>query len=108
MRDRNGNLTNRIDPTWIELADEFRKKPFGGHTPALQELLAVMRTKPIEGRYFLWLSKPHSEWTLAKMSETRPLKPIVIGPTFTSLEEAEWHVFKLRWEALTGQTLAIA
>ncbi len=107
MRDREGNLTIKVDPAWIDLAREFRNKPFGGHTPALQELLAVMRTTPIEGRHFLFLSKPHTEWTLARMSDTRPLKPILIGPTFTSLEEAEWHVFKLRWEALTGQKLPI-
>jgi hypothetical protein len=108
MRDRDGNLTIKVDPSWIELAREFRRKPFGGHTPALQELLALMRTTPIEGRYFLFLSKPHKEWTLARMSETRPLQPILVGPAFTSLEEAEWHVFKLRWETLTGQTLALS
>ncbi len=107
MRDTNGNLTLKVDPGRLDLAREFRAQPFGGHTPALQELLALMRTGPIEGRHFLWLSKPHKEWTLARMSDTRPLKPILIGPSFTSLEEAEWHVFKLRWEQLTGHTLPI-
>ncbi len=107
MRDREGNLTIKVDPAWVDLAREFRNKPFGGHMPALQELLAVMRSTPVEGRYFLFLSKPHTEWTLAQMSETRPLKPTLIGPTFTSLEEAERHVFKLRWETLTGQRLDI-
>ena len=90
MRDREGNLTIKVDPAWIDLAREFRNKPFGGHTPALQELLAVMRTTPIEGRYFLFLSKPPTEWTLAKMSDTRPLKPILIGPAGSDLALIEF------------------
>jgi hypothetical protein len=108
MRDRDGNLTLKVDPDWLDLAHEFKRKPFGGHTPALQELLALMRSGPIEGRHFLYLAKPqHKEWTLARMSETRPLKPTLIGPTFDSIEAAEWHVFKLRWEQLTGRALPI-
>ena len=33
--------------------------------------------------------------------------PVLTNTTFTSLEEAEWHVFKLRWKDLTGQELPI-
>ncbi|MBI1779116.1 MAG: hypothetical protein HYR63_27600 [Proteobacteria bacterium] len=107
MRDRDGNLALRLDPTRLELAREFRKKPFGGHTPALQELLNLMRSAPIEGKHFLYMTKAHREWTLARMSETLPLRPILLGPVFTRIEDAEWHVFKLRWHAMTGQALAI-
>jgi hypothetical protein len=105
MRNRNGDMTLAVDPDRLDLVEEFRRKPFGGHTPALQELLALMRTGPIEGRYFLYLTKPHREWTLARMSEDWPLRPILCGPSFASIEAAEWHVFKLRWETLTGRRL---
>jgi hypothetical protein len=26
---------------------------------------------------------------------------------FTSLEEAEWHAFQIRWEAVTGHALPV-
>jgi hypothetical protein len=29
--------------------------------------------------------------------------PRLTNTVFTSLEAAEWHVFKLRWQALTGE-----
>ena len=32
---------------------------------------------------------------------------IVHGHQFHSLKEAEWTVFKLRWEAHTGETLSL-
>jgi hypothetical protein len=29
----------------------------------------------------------------------------MLSKKFTSLEEAEWYVFKLRWKQLRGETL---
>jgi N,N-dimethylformamidase len=107
MRDRNGHLSLRLDPSRLDLAAEFKARPFGGHSPALQDLLNLMRSAPIEGKHFLYMTKPHREWTLARMSAAPPLKPILVGPAFTRIEDAEWHVFKLRWQALSGQALAI-
>ena len=108
MRNRDGELSSTVDPTRLDLAREFRAKPFGGHSVELQQLLHLMRAGPIEGRHFLYITKPHAEWTLARMSETRPLQPRLIGPVFTRLDEAEFHVFRLRWKELTVEELAIA
>ncbi|MBM3521739.1 MAG: hypothetical protein FJX57_02180 [Alphaproteobacteria bacterium] len=107
MRSARGDLVCRPDPVRLDLAREFKAKPFGGHSVELQQLLHLMRAGPIEGRHFLFITKPHQEWTLARMSDTQPLRPILVGPVFTDLAAAEWHVFKLRWQTLTGQTLAI-
>ncbi|MBL8699470.1 MAG: hypothetical protein JNK67_13925 [Alphaproteobacteria bacterium] len=107
MRSARGDLVCRPDPARVDLAREFRAKPFGGHSVELQQLLHLMRAGPIEGRHFLYINKPHQEWTLARMSDTQPLRPILVGPVFTDLAAAEWHVFKLRWQQLTGQSLAI-
>ena len=107
MRGADGNRTARIDPTRIDLALEFRSRPFGGHSVELQQVLHLMRSGPIEGRHFLYMTKPHAEWTLARMSGDRPLRRILTKEVFTDLAEAEWHVFKLRWRALTGQELAV-
>jgi hypothetical protein len=107
MRDSGGDRTTRPDPARLDLAREFRARPFGGHSVELQQLLHLMRAGPIEGRHFLYMTKPHAEWTLARMSDAPPLRPILVGPAFTDLAAAEWHVFKLRWRALTGEALAI-
>ncbi len=36
-------------------------------------------------------------------------KPVTFHPetTFATYEAAEWHVFKLRWQAMTGRPLAL-
>jgi hypothetical protein len=107
MRSSTGDIASNFDATRLDLAREFRAKPFGGHSVELQQLLHLMRAAPIEGRHFLYMTKPHAEWTLARMSDDQPLRPILIGPAFTDLAEAEWHVFKLRWKARSGVEPAI-
>jgi hypothetical protein len=105
MRGPDGRLTSRIDPRRVDLAREFRAKPFGGHSVELQQILHLMRAGPITGRHFLYITRPHREWTLARMSDTPPLRPILTGPVFDDLAAAEWHVFKLRWHELSGAAL---
>jgi hypothetical protein len=96
-----------IDPNRLDLALEFRRRPFGEHSADLQAVLGVMRGLPAEGKHLLVMTRPHREWTLARM-EGDPLRPRLLPEhVFTSLEEAEWHVFKLRWEMLTGQPLVL-
>lgn len=107
MRGADGRKVSRIDPRRVDLAREFRARPFGAHSVALQQILHLMRAGPIEGRHFLFITRPHREWTLARMSDTRPLRPVLTGPVFTDLAAAEWHVFKLRWHALSGEALDI-
>lgn len=108
MRGSDGRRTARVDPARLDLAQEFRARPFGAHSVELQQLLHRMRSGPIAGRFFLMMTRPHEEWTLARMSEDPPLLPILTGPVFTDLAEAEWHVFKLRWRELTGAELELA
>lgn len=107
MRGPDGRKTARIDPRRVDLAREFRAKPFGAHSVELQQILHLMRAGPIEGRHFLFMTRPHAEWTLARMSPARPLRPVLVGPVFTDLAAAEWHVFKLRWQMLSGEPLGI-
>ena len=46
-------------------------------------------------------------WTLARMAAGGREPPRLTNVTFTSLAEAEWHVFKLRWKRHTGQDLLL-
>jgi hypothetical protein len=93
----------RFDPTRLDLAREYRARPFGAHSPDLQYLLNLMRTSDVGGRYVLLMTRPHAQWTLARMPESGLGTPLPTNATFDSLEDAEWAVFRLRWEALAGQ-----
>ena len=97
-----------IDPERIELAREFRGRPFGEHSPDLQYLLNLMR-RPNRDTPFhvLVMTEPHRRWTLALMEPGAAAAPRLTNTVFTSLEDAEWHVFKLRWKALGGEDLPI-
>jgi N,N-dimethylformamidase len=86
------------------VADEFAARPFGDHSPQLQALLETMRSVPIPGKSFLYMSEPHREWQLARMSTTEPLR-LEVAPdhVFTSIEDAERDVFTRRLTALRGE-----
>ena len=99
-----------VDPTRLDLVEEFRRNPRGPHGEELQKLLHRMRWEgdPSEaGRYVLITLEPGRRWRLARLPRQRgvPIEPIP-NQVFTSLAAAEWEVFKRRWHALTGQSLS--
>ncbi len=90
----------------LELAREFRRRPFGRHSEDLQKLLHQMRSQPIRGKHFLFISRTNEEWVLGRFSDDVPPVPDVDWSVrFDDLEEAEWHVFKLRWRDIFGEEL---
>jgi len=95
-----------IDPKRLDLVEEFRASPLGVHSPELRELLARMRWGRPEGRLVLIVLEPGKAWRLSRIPMRRgnPM-PFVDDRVFTSLAEAEWHVFKLRWQEMTGAAL---
>ena len=97
----------QFDASRLDLAREFKATPFGAHSPDLQYLLNLMRTREVTGRYVLVMTRPHAQWTLARLTEDNRGPPVLTNTTFDSLEAAEWGVFKLRWEALAGSPPAI-
>ena len=96
-----------IDPTRLDLAEEFRRKPYGRHSAELQRILNRMRSEPFEGHYVLVRDGRFGPYRLGRFGAT-PADPIVFtGQVFQTAREAEWTVFKLRWRGLTGQDLAL-
>jgi hypothetical protein len=69
-------------------------------------VLNTLRGGPLEGKYVLVCTKPFREWVLARHPGVRG-QPVELLPehTFTSKEEAEWVVFRLRWKEQTGEDL---
>ncbi len=87
------------------LIEEFKQNPIGHHSPDLQRLLNRLRGAPMAGKHCLVVLDPNRQWQLAKTTGVRG-EPIKLLPKrFANLVDAEWHVFKLRWKALTGETL---
>ena len=96
-----------VDPSRTDLALEFKSRPFGRHSDDLQRMLNLFRSDPLPGNYCLVCTKPHREWALARFGQSSREPVDLLGPTFGSLAEAEWAVFKLRWQRHTGQKLEI-
>ena len=78
------------------------------HSPGLQRVLNVMRGGPGEGKYVLVVDEPFRCWSLGRMPGKRgePVE-VVLGHQSHSLKEAEWAVFKLRWQEHTGEPLSL-
>jgi hypothetical protein len=92
----------RADRQWV---DEMRQNPMGPHSPNLLRVLNAMRLGPMAGRYVLVCRRPFAEWVLAiHQGYGKPFR-ILEDQVFHDRAEAEWHVFKLRWKAHTGEDL---
>lgn len=97
-----------IDPERLDLAREFKAKPYGRHSGELQRVLNRMRSPYDPHRFVIIAVERHRAWALARMAPgAYPALEPVPGHRFGSREEAEWAVFKLRWRELTGRDLPI-
>ena len=101
-------MTFVLDPERTDLAREFKTTPYGLHSSELQALLNAMRRGPHKARYAVFCTVPGREWMLVQLSG-EPAGPVTFHDdvVFSSFEDAEWHVFRLRWKAMSGQDLEI-
>ena len=97
-----------IDPSRTDLVKEFKAHIRGPYSEELRRVLHRMRTMPLKGRHVLVVRVPFREWVVGRLSGERG-KPVAIDESqvFRSLDEAEWAVFKLRWQELTGRALEL-
>lgn len=91
----------RPDPA---LAAEFKRTPLGHHSAELQKLLRVFRTLPTAGKHALLRVDHRRAWVLVRFNG-RKGEPLTVhrDRVFTDWNEAEWAVFKLRWQAYFGE-----
>jgi hypothetical protein len=96
----------RIDPERIDLVEAFKSKPFGPHAPEVKRMLNRLRSGTMRDRWVLVCIERHRRWVLGRLSGQRST-PIELerGVEFTNLAQAEWEVFKRRWQAHTGRSL---
>ena len=86
--------------------EEFRAKPVGKHSPALQRVLNAMRGVPQQGKFVLVCVTPHREWVVGRLTGVRgDSVKIIPDLRVTDLNAAELAIFRRRWKQHTGADL---
>ena len=99
---------HKPDASRLDLARQFRDRPFGPHGSELQKLLKLLRWDPIDDRIIAVQTHRGAAWQLARSTGPKG-HPIEIfeGPGFATPAEAQWAIFRRRWERHTGQPLSL-
>jgi len=95
-----------IDPSRMDLVEEFRSNPGGPYSPELTLVVNRLRVMPMADRHILVCTRRGREWKLAKMPSVRGAQvEIFEDRVFTDYYEGVWEVFKRRWQTVTGASL---
>jgi hypothetical protein len=95
-----------IDPSRMDLVEEFRNNPDGPHSSELTLVVNRLRLMPMADRHILVCTQRGREWTLAKMPSRRGAQvELFKDRVFTNYDEGVWEVFRMRWETVTGEKL---
>ena len=95
-----------IDPTRLDLAAEYRARPFGRHSPALQAVLDTMR-RAENCQDLILVGIGDNRWMLGERRPHGQPPRLFTDEVFTRLEDGEWAAFKRRWRALAGKELEL-
>lgn len=95
-----------VDVARQDLVREFMQSPTGYQSGDLRRLLNAMRVHPGAPSYILVCMVPFREWRLAIKPPERDATVELLDVTFDDPLEAERAVFRLRWKAITGETLS--
>lgn len=83
------------------LIRRFRLSPMGPYDAELQSVLLPLRNVAAAGKHALMRLPGHDGWTLVRLGgRGRPVE--ILGGFWTSRAQAEWAVFRVRWQALHG------
>ncbi len=85
------------------LALEYRRDPFAEPSPALRELLDLLRDEPPDERLVLIETVPDRLWWLAQMTGVRGKAPRLLpARPLTSRADGARAIFVRRWERRFG------
>lgn len=84
-----------------DLIRRFHRQPLGPYDPELQAFLLPLRNLPASGKHALMRLPARQAWTLVRLGgRGRPVQ--ILGGCWTSTADAEWALFRARWQALRG------
>ena len=95
-----------FDPARLDLAVEYRARPFGRHSPELQGLLDIMHRSE-NCQHLILVSIEPGKWVLGERSAFGKPPRLFMDEVFASREAGEWAAFQRRWQALTGRKLEL-
>ena len=95
-----------IDPGRLDLAAEFRARPFGRHSPELQALLDIMH-RAENCQDLILVSIEPGRWMLGERQTDGKPPRLFEERVFDSRLAGEWAAFRRRWEALAGRPLEL-
>ena len=95
-----------IDPARLDLAAEYRARPFGRHSPELQALLDTMR-RAENCQDLILVGVGGNRWVLGERQPGGQPPRLFTDEIFSRLEDGEWAAFKRRWRALAGSELEL-
>lgn len=106
MQEERAQDMYQIDPSRLDLVEEYRSNPDGPHRAELKLVINRLRLMPFHERHVLVCTKRGREWRLARVPAARGA-PVELfeGQVFDDLREAEWEVFRRRWKTVTGQDI---
>lgn len=96
-----------VDPSRLDLAAEFKASPSGPHSQDLQHLLKLLRWEPATHRYVATQLQSDGPWFLALTGPKRTPVKIYNAISFESETQANWTVFRKRWQQKTGDWLQL-
>jgi N,N-dimethylformamidase len=99
---------HKIDASRLDLARQFRDNPLGPHGSELQKLLKIFRWDPVEDRIIAVQPQRGGRWQLARSTGPKG-HPVELfeGPGYATPADAQWAIFRKRWERHTGQALTL-
>jgi hypothetical protein len=85
-----------------ELIEEHRRNPIGRHSPALDMVLAFLRSDPLptEPRLVVIILEPERTWAIGEHSRRKGVPVYVRPETFDSIDEIEHAIFLERLRAV--------
>jgi hypothetical protein len=95
-----------FDPRRLDLAAEFRARPFGRHSADLQALLDIMH-RAENCQDLILISVAPGRWVLGERQPDGKPPRLFDAPVFESREAGEWAAFRRRWQALAGRELEL-
>jgi len=83
------------------LIRRFKSDPLGAPDPELRAFLLPLRNLPAAGKHALMRLPAQQAWTLVQLGG-RGVPVEIVGGSWTSRADAEWAVFRARWQAVSG------
>ncbi|MDH3452720.1 MAG: hypothetical protein OEN20_09880, partial [Gammaproteobacteria bacterium] len=97
-----------VDPRRLDLAREYKRNPLGPHSQDLQKILKIMRWDSAVKRWIAVQIERGGPWYLARTNGPKGhALSVYLEQPCETLAQAQWAIFRQRWQAHTGEALSL-